>query len=117
MTVQNNLSKKTTPYLRRKRQTLVKRISAIDSEILRGSLIERYIRCGKSGCKCADGPGHGPKFYLSVSQPGRRPEQDYVPQKYEEQAKQFLANYQKAKQLLEEICNINRELLRRRVKL
>ncbi len=38
--------------------------------ILRGSLIERYKRCGKPGCKCADGAGHGPKYYLSVSYPG-----------------------------------------------
>ena len=48
--------------------------------ILRGSLIERYKRCGKPGCKCADGPGHGPKYYLSVSYPGLRPQMDYVPQ-------------------------------------
>jgi len=49
-------------------------------EILRGSLIGRYKRCGKPGCKCADGPGHGPKYYLSVSHPGLRPQMDYVPQ-------------------------------------
>ncbi|MHC4710339.1 MAG: DUF6788 family protein [Planctomycetota bacterium] len=43
--------------------------------ILRGSLIERYKPCGRPGCKCAKGPGHGPKYYLSVSQaiPGQQP--------------------------------------------
>jgi len=105
---------KSTASLRRRRTTLVKRLASIDSEILRGSLIKRYIRCGKSGCKCAEGRGHGPKHYLSVSYPGRRPEQVYVTQKYEDQVKQFLANYRKMKQILEEISNINRELLRRR---
>ena len=37
--------------------------------------------------------GHGPKYYLSVSFPGLRPQMDYVPQGYYEQASQFLANY------------------------
>jgi hypothetical protein len=83
----------------------------------RGSLIERYKRCGKPACKCADGPGHGPKYYLSVSFPGLRPQMDYVPQESYAQASEFLANYHHARQILEEICEINRELLRRREKL
>ena len=65
--------------LRRRRAQLLKQMPALET-LLRGSLIERYKRCGKPGCKCADGPGHGPKYYLSVSFPGRRPQMDYVPQ-------------------------------------
>ena len=65
--------------LRRRRAQLLRQMPALDT-LLRGSLIERYKRCGKPGCKCADGPGHGPKYYLSVSFPGRRPQMDYVPQ-------------------------------------
>ena len=84
---------------------------------LRGSLIERYKRCGKPGCKCAQGPGHGPKYYLSVSFPGQRPQMDYVPQESYAQASEFLANYHHARQILAEICEINRELLRRRAAL
>jgi Family of unknown function (DUF6788) len=63
--------------LRRRRAQLLKQMPALET-LLRGSLIERYKRCGKPGCKCADGPGHGPKYYLSVSFPGRRPQMDYV---------------------------------------
>jgi len=37
-----------------------------------------------------------------------------VPQEDYDQTKEFLANYQRARELLEEICEINRELLRRR---
>jgi hypothetical protein len=58
---------------------LLRKLPPLDA-VLRGSLIERYKRCGKPGCKCADGPGHGPKYYLSVSFPGERPQMDYVPQ-------------------------------------
>lgn len=82
--------------------------------ILRGSLIERYKRCGKPGCKCADGPGHGPKYYLSVSHPGLRPQMDYVPQDSHAQIAEFVANYHRAREILEAISEINRKLLRRR---
>ena len=105
-----------TAVLLRRRQALAKQAAQLESLILRGSLIERYKRCGHPGCKCHQGPGHGPKYYLSVSQAGRRPEMDYVPEEYVQQVSQYLQNFQKVRHLLEQICNINRELLRRRVK-
>jgi hypothetical protein len=71
-------------------------------------------RCGKPGCKCADGPGHGPKYYLSVSYPGSRPQMDYVPQESHAQTAEFVANYHRAREILEAISEINHELLRRR---
>lgn len=105
-----------TPTLRQRRQALVKQLERLEPFVLRGSLIERFKRCGKPGCKCAQGPGHGPKYYLSVSLPGARPEMDYVPVEYSQQVSEYLHNFQQVRQLLEQICNINRELLRRRVK-
>ena len=39
---------------------------------------------------------------------------DYVPQEYHAQTKKFLANYQRVREILEKICEINRELMRRR---
>lgn len=102
--------------LLRRRQALAKQVSRLEPLILRGSLIERYKRCGHPGCQCQQGQGHGPKYYLSVSQAGGRPEMDYVPEEYSQQVSNYLQNFQKVRQLLEQICNINRELLRRRVK-
>lgn len=102
--------------LRQRRQALVKQLGRLEPFILRGSLIERFKRCGKAGCKCAQGPGHGPKYYLSISQPGARPQMDYVPTQYIQQVSEYLHNFQQVRQLLEQICNLNRELLRRRVK-
>lgn len=104
---------KSTSALKKRRQALRRRLPSLVA-ILRGSLIERYKRCGKPGCKCAKGRGHGPKYYLSVSHPRLRPQMDYVPQERQPQVKKFLANYQRAREILEEICEINRELLRRR---
>jgi len=102
--------------LLQQRQALVKQLRRLEPFILRGSLIERFKRCGKPGCKCAQGPGHGPKYYLSVSQPGTRPQMDYVPVEYAQRVSEYLQNFQQVRQLLEQICNANRELLRRRAK-
>jgi hypothetical protein len=99
--------------LRKRRNALLRQLPPLKS-ILRGSLIERYKRCGKPGCKCAEGRGHGPKYYLSVSFPGQRPQMDYVPQETYPQAAEFVSNYRRAREILEEICVINRELLHRR---
>ena len=105
-----------TTALRKRRNALLRQLPPLQS-ILRGSLIERYKRCGKPGCKCAAGPGHGPKYYLSVSYPGLRPQMDYVPQESYDQIAKFLANYQRAREILEAVSEINRELLHRREEL
>ena len=72
----NGLTEKSTKALRQRQKALLKRLPPLQA-ILRGSLVERYKRCGKPGCKCAKGPGHGPKYYLTVSYPKRKPEMDY----------------------------------------
>jgi len=102
-----------TAVLRRRRKALLRQFPPLTA-ILRGSLIERYKPCGKPGCHYASDPGHGPKYYLSVSFPGVRPQMEYVPQASYAQVTQFLVNYQRARELIEQICEINRELLRRR---
>ena len=99
--------------LRRKRQTLVRSLPPLIRASLRGSLIERYLRCGKPGCHCATGRGHGPKYYLSVSYSGRRPEMRYVSQEQKAEVAQLLQNFREAWAILEKIFAINRELLRR----
>ena len=104
---------KSTYALKKRRQALRRKLPSLVA-ILRGSLIERYKRCGKPGCKCAKGRGHGPKYYLSVSFPRARPQMDYVPQEFHARTRKFLSNYQRTREILEEICEINRELLRRR---
>ena len=84
-------------------------------QILRGSLIETYKRCGRPNCHCVDGPGHGPKRYLStISRTGERPRVGYVPNAAHAEVREFLANFRKLREVLNEICAINAELLRRR---
>jgi hypothetical protein len=110
------MQNRSTSSLRRRRKALLRKLPNLE-EILKGSLIERYKPCGKAGCKCAKGPGHGPKYYLSISRTGQRPQMDYVPQEYYDQVEAYLANYRIAREIISEISRINQELLRRREKL
>jgi hypothetical protein len=107
------MTEKPSSSLRKRRNILLRKLPPLDA-IVRGSLIERYKRCGKPGCKCAEGMGHGPKYYLSASFPGRAPQMDYVPQSDVTAVSERIANYQRVREILEEISEINRELLRRR---
>jgi len=95
--------------LRRKRQALVQRLPPLARRVVRGSLIERYLPCGKPGC-------HGPKYYLSVSYPKGRPQLQYLSQPQHAQVQTALRNFQHVRDLLEQICDINRQLLRRQEK-
>lgn len=113
MTGPKNWAEFSSAALRKRRATLLRQLPSLKA-VLRGSLIERYKRCGKPGCKCADGPGHGPKYYLSVSIPGTHPVMEYVPLDYHDEVVDLLYNYQQAHQIIQEVCAINLELLHRR---
>ena len=99
--------------LRKHRRRLLHQLPPLE-HLLRGSLIERYKRCGRPGCHCANGAGHGPKFYLSISSSGERPRMDYVPNATLADSRHYLANFRKVREVLNDICAINAELLRRR---
>jgi hypothetical protein len=81
---------------------------------LRGTLLQRYVTCGKPDCKCARGERHGPSWYLTVTLAPGRTTGAVVPEEQLEQVRQWVGNYQRMKQDLESISAINRELLRRK---
>ena len=39
--------------------------------LLAGSLVEQTRRCGKAGCRCAEGEPHGPYVYFAPKTAGR----------------------------------------------
>jgi hypothetical protein len=107
-----NLKDLSTSALRKRRRELVRDTPPIE-QVMRGTLIETYKRCGRSNCRCVDGPGHGPKHYLSVSQPGGRPHRNYVRNADFGRVAQFINNLHDLRDALDEICAINTELVRR----
>lgn len=62
----------------------------------------------------ANTPELGPKYYLSTSRPGGQPAMEYVPKDAVTQVSEYVDNYRVVHEILEEVCNISRELLRRR---
>lgn len=95
----------------RARQKLIERLP-LTGGILRGSLVERRVFRHKASCeKCASGEGH-PLTVLTVSYPGGRTRQLSVSPGQVDQVRQWLASYQRLKEALEEICEINHHLLR-----
>jgi hypothetical protein len=92
------------------RERLLKRLPSM-SEVLRGSLIERTTR-HTTGCpKCARGEGH-PQTVLTISYPGGRTRQFSIHADQVSQVRQWLSNYQKLKETIEAVCELNHVLLR-----
>ena len=85
------------------------------SEIVRGSLVTRYRRCGKPTCHCTTTEGHGPAHYLSVTLKPGKTEQILLSEEMLPVARQFLDNYNRWWAALEKVSELNRRLLRMRV--
>ena|SRR2546422_435368 len=82
-------------------------------ELVRGSLVERHLRCGKTGCYCAGGQGHR-AWYLTASFAQGKTEQVTVPEALLPVVRQWIENYHRWWDGLEKISAINRDLLRKR---
>lgn len=96
--------------LTRKRDRLASHLPGA-THVLRGSLLQRIIR-HRSGCpKCDRGEGH-PVAVLAVGYPGPRTRQISLRKEQVPEVKRCLANYQKLKAVIEEICELNQQLLR-----
>ena len=98
--------------LRQRRQGLAKQLPAV-TDILRGSLVERYVTCGNPACKCAKGERHGPSWYLTVTLGPGRTTGGIIAADQLEEVRGWIENYHQLKDHLEKISEINRELLRR----
>lgn len=83
--------------------------------LLHASLLERFLQCGKASCHChAGGPKHGPFFYLNrCFAKGQIQSLLLKSEDQVDQARQSVAAYAQAQEILDEISQINYELLRR----
>jgi hypothetical protein len=104
----------------RLKQLLARRLRIAGSaprleDVLRGTLRERYVRCGKVSCHCRDGPGHGPVSYLSVTLGRGRTVQFTIAPEDLETARQLVGNYERLWRSLEGVSAVNRELLQKRL--
>lgn len=112
MKASSGLSRISELALRERRRGLAKLLPPI-TEILRGSLVERYVTCGNPSCKCAKGDRHGPMWYFTVTLGRGRTTGGIVPEEKVPEVRGWIENYHKLKDHIEKISEINRELLRR----
>jgi len=80
---------------------------------LEGSLVSQMRRCGKEGCRCAQGELHGPYVYLSISRGSDR-RLLYVPADLAEVVHHHVDLTEQIEATLAAISAINLELLARR---
>ena len=112
MKASSGLSRLSELALRQRRQGLAQQLPPV-TEILRGSLVERYVTCGNPACKCAKGERHGPIWYLTVTLGPGRTTGGIIPEEKVPKVRNWIENYHQLKDHLEKISEINRELLRR----
>ena len=78
--------------------------------LMRGTIVERGVRCGRATCECVRGEKH-PKVYLSVNVRGRT-QGAYLGQGRVAAVAPLLAEYQRAWRLINELTEVNLALLR-----
>lgn len=113
MTNKIDLRALTVRQLKARRRRLSERLGDPEAT-LRGTLTTQGRRCGKPGCRCAQGELHGPYVYLSVGRATGRPRLVYVPVSLAEVVRERVDLTEAAEAVLAEISAVNLELLARR---
>jgi len=99
--------------LRARRRRLSKTLRNTETTLL-GSLVTQGRRCGREGCRCAEGELHGPYLYITLRQPRGRGSLLYVPAELAARVRERVALTAQMQAALQEISAINLELLSRR---
>ncbi len=106
------LSSLSVRQLRARRQRLAAALADPQAS-LEGSLVSQMRRCGKEGCRCAQGELHGPYVYLSISRGADR-RLLYVPAELAEVVRRHVSLTEQIENTLAGISAINLELFARR---
>src|SRR5512133_1524050 len=106
----NDLSLLSVRQLRARRRALAARLGDVQ-QVLAGSLTEQSRRCGRAGCRCADGELHGPYAYFTP-RPAGRGRARYVPAALAQVVRRYL--HREAEAVLAEFSAMNAGLRARR---
>jgi transposase len=95
--------------LEQRRDALLAELRTLGN-LMRGSISEVGVRCGRSGCACAQGVKHR-KVHLSVNLHGRT-RSCYLGREREAVVAPLIAEYERAWCLINELTAVNLALLR-----
>lgn len=102
--------------LEQRRDQLKRQLAAI-REMRQGSLVERYRRCGKASCHCADqgDRAHGPSWSLTRAVGGKTITR-IIPAHAVDKTREQIAEYHKFRELTRELIEINEQLCELRLR-
>jgi hypothetical protein len=99
-------------WLKRKRDSLIRRLKSTEP-FVNGSIVKVRRRCGNKNCRCSRGEKHE-SLYLMYKVAGVT-KAVYIPVDLTEQVKQWSKEYKKMKHIVEEVCRIQKSIIRRYV--
>jgi len=112
-------SKSSRERFSRLRQSLVHLVSEIkqlvepffsDRPVMKGTVYELRRRCGKPGCKCAQGELHA-RMVISASEKGKT-QLRVIPRGFLVEAQQKVGRYQELRRIRARLVGIHREMLK-----
>ena len=94
-----------------KRDQLKARLAAM-GDMRPGSLVERFRKCGKPTCHCAekDAPGHGPCYSLTHAVAGKTVTRIIPKGAAVERTRQQIAEYQRFRRLVQELITLSEQI-------
>jgi len=94
-----------------KRDQLKERLAEI-GDMRPGSLVERFRKCGKAACHCAekDAPGHGPCYSLTRAVEGKTVTPIIPKGAAVERTRQQMAEYQRFRALVRELVALSEQI-------
>ena len=98
----------------RKRTGLLKKLKDM-RPFINGSILDFARACGNKRCKCTRGEKHVSKYYSYRNKDKKRADLIYIPKGILEEVQGWNEEYRRIKQIMEEICQIQREIIKKYV--
>lgn len=97
--------------LERRRAEILEQIQTL-GDMRRGSIVEQYLKCGKSPCRCKqpNHPGHGPYFTFTRKLGGKTQTRQFRPGPALAKLKREVENFHRLQALSDQLVVINEEL-------
>ncbi len=104
-----------TEALERRRAEILREMQGL-GEMRRGSIVEQYLKCGKTPC-CCQTPGHrghGPYFTFTRKVQGKTQTRQLRPGPLLAKLRQEVETYHRFRRLSEQLVEVNERLCERR---
>jgi hypothetical protein len=101
--------------LEARRERLKLQLSGL-GDLRPGSLVERYRKCGRPNCHCAQPSeaGHGPSWSLTHDVKGRTATR-IIPKAFVPQTREQIAEYHRLRQLTRDLVEVNEKICEARI--